>query len=410
MSNAKATLADPLNPVTDEFLSNPYPTFDEMRSTAPIFWSKKSKYWLVSDYEIGNEATKDLRFEKHLENWNQVNPITKMLPGPSHLIKARSSWMINENPPKHTHLRSLVNKAFSPKMIQQMQEKIQTCADRLIDNVVAAGKMEFIGEFAFLLPITVITQMLGVPSQDHEKFRVWSNILTQTVEPTAITDMRVLNASNHAHDELAKYLKPLVDERRKNPQSDLISALVTAEVDGAKLSEEDVIGNAMLMLVAGHETTVNLISNGLLALLQHPDQLKLLKEDPELIDSAIEEFLRYDSPVQTVRRLAGEDMEFHGEHLRKGDMLIIFLGACNRDPKAFENADKCDITRKENKHIAFSSGIHHCLGATLARVEGKIAINTLLRRLPNIRLKPEQKFVYKRPFNLRGLKEMHVLF
>jgi hypothetical protein len=391
-------------------LSDPYPTFDQLRAAAPIFWSEKSKYWLVTSYEIGNEIVRDLRFEKRLERWNQINPIMKMLPGPAHLIKSRANWMINQNPPEHTHLRGLVNKAFSPKMVQQMHGSIQTVAERLIDNAVAKGGMEFISEFAFLVPITVICEMLGIPSADHEKFRQWSNAMTQTLEPGSITNPSVLHVSNHAGDELHDYLEPLVQERRKNPKADLITALVEAEIEGQKLEESEVIGNIMLLLVAGHETTVNLIGNGMFALCKHPDQLKLLKEHPEYIDGAVEEFLRYDSPVQTVRRLAHEDMEFHGQKLHKGDMVIVFLGACNRDPQFFAEPNTLDITRKENKHLSFSQGIHHCLGASLARLEGSIAISTVLKKVPDIRLAEGQKLEHKHPFNLRGLKEMHVLF
>jgi pimeloyl-[acyl-carrier protein] synthase len=273
MKKGETALVDPLNPCTEEFLSDPYPTFDQLRAAAPIFWSEKSKYWLVTSYEIGNEIVRDLRFEKRLERWNQINPIMKMLPGPAHLIKSRANWMINQNPPEHTHLRGLVNKAFSPKMVQQMHGSIQTVAERLIDNAVAKGGMEFISEFAFLVPITVICEMLGIPSADHEKFRQWSNAMTQTLEPGSITNPSVLHVSNHAGDELHDYLEPLVQERRKNPKADLITALVEAEIEGQKLEESEVIGNIMLLLVAGHETTVNLIGNGMFALCKHPDQL-----------------------------------------------------------------------------------------------------------------------------------------
>ncbi|MBX9690460.1 MAG: cytochrome P450 [Candidatus Obscuribacterales bacterium] len=398
---------DPLNPVSDEFLENPYPKFAEMRAKSPIIWSKKGKYWLVSSYEIASEITKDLHFEKRLERWNQISPIARILPGPAKLIKNRQSWMLNQNPPEHTHLRSLVNKAFSPKMIKGMQAHIQSIADRLIDKVAASGKIEFISEYAFLLPITVIAEMLGIPSQDHDNFKEWSHAITQTVDPGYGRDL--LNKANDANDKLKNYLRPLLNERRRNPQEDLITALLFAEENGEKLSEEDVLGNIILMLVAGHETTVNLIGNGILALLRHPEQLKLLQNDPSLIESAVEECLRYDSPVQSVKRLASRDMEYRGQKLKKGDMLIVLLGACNRDPAVFKDPDNFDITRKENKHLAFSSGIHHCLGATLARIEGQIAINSILKRLPDLHL-VEQKLEHKRPFNLRGLKQIQLEF
>ncbi|CAM6002443.1 unnamed protein product [Sphagnum balticum] len=406
MTQHKETI-DPLHPVKDDFLENPYPIFDQMRSLSPIYWGSKSKQWLVTGYDLAAEITKDLRFEKRLERWNQLNPITKMLPGPAHLIRTRQHWMLNENPPEHTQLRSLVNKAFSPRMVQQMKQHIQDIANDLTDKHKAAGKMEFIADFAFLLPITVIAEMLGIPMQDHAKFREWSHHVTETAED-ALNPV-LLHRGNKAHDELVDYLKPLVDERRKAPKDDLISALINAEENGVSLDETALLGQIVLMLVAGHETTVNLIGNGLLALLKHPDQFQLLKDDPTLIDSTVEECLRFDSPVQTVKRLAGADMEFHGNKIRKGDMLVLFLGACNRDPAIFKDPHSFNISRKENKHLAFSSGIHHCLGASLARLEGQIALRTIIEKLPQIKLSG-QELVHKRPFNLRGVRELHVTF
>ncbi len=405
MPNKK--LEDPTNPISDEFMCDPYPSYDELRSNAPIFWSEKGKYWIVTSYDIANQITKDLRFGKRLERWNHLNPLAKVLPGPAKLIRSRKNWMLNANPPEHTHLRSLVNKAFTPKMIEQMRAHIQQIADRLIDGVLPAGKMEFIGQFAFPIPITVIAEMLGIPSADHSKFRELSNTLTQTLEPGY--SMEVLNQAVKAHDELTSYLEPVVDERRKSPGTDLISALLLAEENGETLSAEDIIGNVILMLVAGHETTVNLIGNGMLALLKHSDQMELLKGKPELIESAVEECLRYDSPVQTVKRIVEDNMEYHGQKMKKGDMVILFLGACNRDPDAFSDANRFDITRTPNKHLSFSAGIHHCLGAFLARVEGQIALSTILKRIPDIRM-AEQKLEYKHPYNLRGVKELHLVY
>ena len=407
MTKTGTELVDPLHPVTTAFLNNPYPIYAALRSEAPIFYCKKGKYWVVTSYQLANEITKDLRFGKRLERWKHISPIARILPGTAHLIKTRANWMLNENPPTHTHLRSLVNKAFSPKIIQQMREHVQRIADRFIDKALPNGKMEFISEFAFLLPITVIAEMLGIPGEDHEKFKDWSHEMTQTLEPGY--SISTLNKANKANDDLMNYFKPLVEERRKNPKSDLISALVMAEENGDSLSEADILGNLVLMLVAGHETTVNLIGNGLLWLLKSPEQLALLRANPENMETAVEEMLRYDSPVQTVKRIIEEDMEYHGKQLKKGDMVVIYIGACNRDPAIFPDPDRFDITRKENKHLAFSSGIHHCLGASLARMEGQIAISTMLNRLPNLRL-AEQEFEYKRPFNLRGVKEMHLLF
>lgn len=222
-------------------------------------------------------------------------------------------------------------------------------------------------------------------------------------------DLGRINRANEANKELIEYLRPLVQERRKNPRNDLISALVEAEEQGSKLTEEELLANCVLLLVAGHETTVNLIGNGVLALLKNPDQLELLKKEPDLIQSAVEEFLRYESPIQLVRRVAAEDMELGGQKIGKDDMLVVLLGACNRDTEVFPNPDTLDIRRSPNKHIAFSEGIHFCLGASLARLEGQIAISTLFKELPDIHLATE-KLEFKHPFALRGLKEMPVRF
>ncbi len=401
-------IADPLKPLNEDFLADPYPSYRKMREAGPICWSEASKSWYLTSYELISEITKDLRFEKRIERWKEINPITRILPGPAHLIKSRKNWMLNENPPRHTELRSLVNRAFSPKMVMEMREHIQEIADKLIDSFISAGKVEFISEFAFLLPVTVIAEMLGVPASDHAKFRQWSCDMSQTLEGTF--DRATLQKSNKANDDLIDYLRPLLAQRKQQPKNDLISALILAEENGVKLTDEDILGNVVLILLAGHETTVNLIGNGIFLLLKHPFELEKLKKNPELIDQAVEEILRFDSPVQTVRRLAGQDMSFHGQELKKGELLVLFLGAANRDPEIFAEPDNFDISRSPNKHLSFSSGIHHCLGASLARLEAKIAISTILSRLPNLRLAGNQSFAHKRPFELRGYKELYLEF
>lgn len=405
MPSQTSTLVDPLNPLTPEFLENPYPTYHKMRDEAPVAWSEKSKYWMCTRYEDIRAMLGDMAYEKQLQRWKQVNPLLKMVPEVSALMKSRAVWMLNMNPPDHTRMRGLVNRAFTPTMVKGMRPHIESIANGLIDSLEGKNEFDFVSEFAFQLPVTVIAEMLGVPKEDREKFKHWSNTLTDTLEPSPNLDH--LKKANKANEELYEYLRPLVQDRRREPKNDLISALVAAEEDGKKLTEEELLANCILILVAGHETTVNLIGNSVRMLLQHPDQLALLKRNPELVPGAIGETLRFESPVQTTRRLAGEDMELAGQKIKEGDMMLLFMGAANRDPLQFPDPDKFDITRDTKKHLSYGHGIHHCLGSSLADTEGQVALETLLKRMPDMKVLP-QKIEMRNTFALRGVKSLMV--
>jgi len=407
MAKSSATLEDPVLHASQEFINNPYPTFERFRNEAPVFWSDKGKYWLVSKYADIQNILRDLHYEKGLQNSNMLNPVVKMLPPVKEAIKSRSTWMLNQNPPDHTRLRSLVNRAFTPTMVNSMRGHIEDIANRLLDDVAQKGEMDIVQDFAFPLPVTVIAEMLGVPPEDRQIIKGFSKRLTDGLEPGF--DVGRITRANSAVQEFEDYLRPLVEERRKHAQNDLISALVAAEEQGDKLTLDELLGNCVLMLVAGHETTVNLIGNSVLALLNHPDQMELLKAQPELCVTAVNEFLRYESPVQTVRRMAAQELELHGQKIKTGDTLLLLLGSANRDPDHYQNADKLDITRADNRHLAFGTGIHHCLGSSLAEVEGQIAITTLLKRFPNLEMK-STNVEFKFPFALRGPKELLVSF
>ncbi len=408
MPNQSTVLGDPLNPLTEEFLNNPYPQFARLRTEEPIYWSDKNKYWIISKYADVQAILRDLHYEKGLQNANRINPLVKMLPPVQELMASRKGWMLNQNPPDHTRLRSLVNKAFTPSMVNSMREHIQKIANELLDAMECKDEMDLVEDYAFPLPVTVISEMLGVPAKDREQIKLWSRPLIDALEPSM--DLGRLSRANEAEREMKEYLRPIVEERRKQGQNDLISALVAAEEEGSKLSMDELLGNCVLLLIAGHETTVNLIGNSAHNLLLYPDQLELLKSKPELIVNAVFESLRYESPVQTVRRLAAQELELRGKKLKVHDTLILLLGSANRDEEQFENADQFDIIRSNaNKHLAFGGGIHHCLGSSLAEVEGQIAISTLLQRMPNLKLKREI-IEFKRPFALRGPKELLVGF
>jgi len=404
MSRA-ATISDPLNPETQEFVNNPYPLFDRLRTESPVWWSTKSKYWIVSRYAEARAILRDLDYEKGFSRFKQGPAIANLFPQVRAIKKAAKSWMLQMDPPDHTRIRSLVNKAFTPKIVHEMLLDIEAIANSLIDDVLAKGEMELMQDFAFPLPVMVISDILGVPRSDRDKFKHWSDGLVGALNPRR--EFIKVTRAGSAVEELNQYLIPLVEERRKNPKNDLISLLVQAEESGNKLTREEVLSNCILLLVAGHETTVNLIGNTVLNLLRYPEQLDLLKKQPELTESAIEEVLRFESPVQAVRRMPSDDLELAGTKLKKDDMIMIFLGSANRDPEQFPNADKFDITRKENKHLAFSEGIHYCLGASLARTEGQIALRQLFNRLPNLKLATD-KVEFKMPFALRGPRNLPV--
>jgi cytochrome P450 len=318
----------------------------------------------------------------------------------------RNKNMLRSDPPEHTRLRSLADEAFKPKYIRQLRGHIEEIANDLIDKVQAKGKMEFVSEFAFPLPITVISEMLGVPEKDHAQFRQWSSDLISsgalsTENPHFSTDLI----------RFVRYVRKLIADHRKNPRPDVVTQLIEAEKNGEKLSGGELVSTIILLLIAGHETTVNLIGNGMLALLQNPDELDKLKENPELIKPAIEELLRYVNPVQLVNRYASEDLDIGGQHIPKGAHLQLLLASANHDPAYAPDPERLDWTRKGAQHVAFGQGPHYCIGAPLARLEGEIAFTTLLKRLPNIRLAvPIDKLRWRQVIELRGLVELLVAF
>ena len=315
--------------------------------------------------------------------------------------------LLNIDPPDHTRLRALVSKAFTPRMIEGLQPRIQELADNLLDQVQSRGHMDLIEDYAFLMPIAVISEMLGVPYADREKFRTWSNAVTNLSD-----NPQDFQKSRDAIAGFFYYISALVEEKRRTPQDDLVSAMVQAEVDGQKLSNDDLYSMIVLLLIAGHETTVNLIGNGMLALMQHPDQLSKLQQNPELLKPAIEEILRYNGPVEwSTARWVLEDVTLGGKLLHRGEQIFVVLNAADRDPNQFNDPEGFDILRERNAHLAFGHGIHYCLGAPLARLEGQIAIGTLLRRMPNIQLAASPDILTWRPsMIIRGLTSLPVTF
>ena len=313
------------------------------------------------------------------------------------------------DPPDHTRLRGLVSRAFTPRVVEELRPRILELVDELLDAAAEKGSIEIIEDLAYPLPVDVICELLGVPSEDHVQFREWSRETARSLDPEEVLPPEVREKRVKTMEAFSQYFQDLIAERRKHPGQGLIDGLIATEEAGDKLSEEELLSTCILLLVAGHETTVNLIGNGMLALLRHPDQLELLRNDPSLTTGAVEELLRYDPPVQLTGRTALEDMEVGGATIKKGRQSVLLLAAANRDPERFENPDTLDITRADNRHLAFGFGIHACLGAPLARLEGEIAFRRLCDRFEGLQLitdAPE----YKENIVLRGLASLPVSF
>jgi cytochrome P450 len=323
------------------------------------------------------------------------------------VFRSMSHWMLQQDPPDHTRLRGLVVKAFTARRIEDMRSRIQQIVDETLDRVITLGKMDLIEDYAFRLPVTIICDMLGIPEDNRELFYKGSRDGGRILDPVPLTPKEI-EAGNTANMMAAMYFHQLFELRRKQPGDDLITQLLQAEEDGQKLTNEELTANIILLFGAGHETTVNLIGNGLLALHRNPDQLALLKTTPGLITNAIEEFLRYDSSVQLTGRVALEDIEeLGGKRISKGEAVLCLLGSANHDIAVYpDHPERLDITRPNVKPLSFGGGIHFCLGAQLARIEAEIAIATLLRRIPDLRLDDVENPEWRPTFVLRGLKRL----
>jgi cytochrome P450 len=390
------------------FKADPFPTYARMRQEAPVHGHVAPDgrtIWYITRYEDVTAVLKDPRFIK--------NPHPgRSQPGGPGSYRAINENMLFADPPDHTRLRALVNQAFTPRRVEALAPRIQTITDDLLDAAAQQPEIDLIADLGLPLPVHVICELLGIPRQDREQVSDWSQAI---ISPGS----RGLNYSARKRKvrHFVTYLRDLFADRQARPQDDLTTALVQAEEAGDRLNEAELSSMVALLLVTGHETTVNLIGNGALALLQHPDQLALLRADPTLWDSAIEELLRYDGPVETsTSRWAGEDILFQGQLIRKGDLVRVVLASANRDTAVFSlaqretNPDQLDITRPDNKHLAFGLGIHYCLGAPLARLEGKIALGTLFARFPNLRLaRPTDQLEWRAGVLFRGLKRLPVI-
>jgi cytochrome P450 len=385
-------------------LADPYPYYARLRALDPVHWAEQIGGWVLTRYAdvITVLRSPDVSSERATAARQRVGPEFRALD------EVRSHSMLNTDAPRHTRLRLLVNKAFTPHTVERLAPFIRSFVDKALAAAQAHGRMDVMAELAFPLPATVIAEMLGVPPEDRNRFKKWSDDTTAVlgnVESNLSPDL--LRKSVAAMGDLLAYFRGIIARRRAEPRDDLLSALVKAQEEGDRLSDDELLANCVLLLNAGHETTTNLIGNGTLALLRHPDQLRRLRDDPSLIPSAVEELLRYDSPVQFTNRILKADLELGGKVLRAGQMVLLLLGSANRDPAQFPEPDRLDVGRPDNKHVAFGLGLHFCLGAPLARLEGRLVFEALLRRTPDIRLDgPPPR--YRQNFNLRGLESLQV--
>jgi hypothetical protein len=398
MSDA-ATAAPPVfNPLSPDFIRDPYPHFHRLRAFDPLWRSPFGR--IATRHKDVSLVLRDKRFGKDFMGRARRNYGAAAETEP--VLRVMRLAMLTQDPPDHTRLRGLVVKAFTARRIDEMRPHIQAIVDAAIDRVEADGHMDVIADLAFRLPVTVICGMLGIPDDHVERFMTGARMAGRSIEPVPMSRAE-LDAANAGQAALREYFLQLFELRRREPGPDLTTQLIQAEENGSQLTPDELIANILLLFVAGHETTVNLIGNGLLALYRNPDQLQKLRDEPGLMPNAIEEFLRYDSSVQVTYRVAFEDMDLNGAPIARDEAVMCLLGAANRDPEAYDAPDTLDIARQKINPLSFGGGIHHCLGAQLARIEAEVALATLLRRLPGLRLDDADNPQWRPSFVLRGL-------
>ncbi|NEY21224.1 cytochrome P450 [Bacillus ginsengihumi] len=373
---------------------NPFPIYEEFRKHSPVRYDQERNCWDIFLYEDVDYVL------KHYELFSSEQ---------QRLI--RRDNMLRMDPPRHKQLRDLVNKGFTPRAIKELAPRIQEITEQLISNVLDQGEMKMIDDMAMPLPVIVIADLLGVPAEDREKFKVWSDILVKGVEdPQPEVYEAVKREQEDVHQQLKEYLSYILERRRFHPQDDIISSLLSAEIDGNKLTETEILDFSILLLAAGNETTTNLITNGVRLMTEIPDIQRQAKSDLSLIPSMVEEVLRYYSPVQAPSRIAKQDIELQGESIKKGDIVVAWVGSANRDEAKFPAANTFQIDRKPNQHLSFGKGIHFCLGAPLARLEAQIAFEKMFTHFTNIRLKEAAQIKRTPAPQMFGVVEFPITF
>ena len=383
---------------------DPFPVYAWLRDSDPVHWSSSFNGWVVTRFvdviEIFNRPGRFAsdRFRKIDERYASQRPAVKAVG------EVLAQWLVFRDPPDHDRLRALLQKSFTPRTLEEGRDAIQATVDALLDRVAARGKMDFIRDVAFPLPATVIATLLGVPTGDIEPIKQWSDRLAAYLGGS-VDERDNFSEASEGVSHLVDYFRSLLREREHQTSDDLMSAMLRAEHDGDRLTRDEVVANCVLLLFAGHETTTNLLGNGLFHLLRHPEQTARLRADPRLVAGAVEECLRYDGPVPATIKIATEDLEWHGRNIRRGDMVIPFMASANRDPRQFVDPDVFDVGRAADRHVAFAWGLHFCLGAWLARLEARLVFETVLARLPDLTL-VNQAPRWKPMLFLRGLEAL----
>lgn len=423
-----------LNLQQKEIRSNPYPFYEQLRNQDPVHWDKELGFWVLTQYSDIDALYTDERFSRAqglMRGFRRLSETEQQIAEP--VYQSFSKTVFYADPPYHTHLRGLMNHAFTPRRVERLRPYIQKIVDELLDAAQVQTEVEVIHNLAYPLPVMVIAELLGLPASDRSQFKKWSDDLFAILGTVRHKSTNLLERAARSLDEMTDYVRDLSHKRRETPQDDLLTALLSVtESDGPAcphphsssslhptgelirekeaspaLTEDELVANINILLSTGHETTTHLIGNGLFALLQHRDQLEKLQTRPTLLASAIDEMLRYDNPVQITYRSALEDANIKGKSIRKGDLMNSIIGSANRDPQRFSNPDSFEITRNEGRHLGFGMGIHFCIGAPLVRLEAEIAFETILRRFPRINLASETLEWQEHPI-FRGLKSLPV--
>lgn len=426
-----------LNLQRDEIRANPYPFYEQLRNQDPVHWDEQMGFWVLTRYADIDSLYTDERFSRAqglMRGFQRLSESERHIVEP--VYDSFSQTVFYADPPYHTHLRGLMNHAFTPRRVERLRSYIQKTVNELFDSVQNNAEVDMIHDLAYPLPVMVIAELLGLPASDRARFKKWSDDLFAILGTVREKPAHLLERAAQSLNEMTDYVKDLSRKRRASPRDDLLTALLSVTEDdslacprphgpsashatealvpeleahaASTLTEEELVSNINILLSTGHETTTHLIGNGLLALLQHRDQRERLQERPALLAAAIEEMLRYDSPVQITYRSALKDADIRGKLIRKGDLVNSILGSANRDPDRFSHPDRFDITRNEGRHLGFGIGIHFCIGAPLVRLEAEVVFETILRRFPNISLATETLEWQEHPV-FRGLKSLPVV-
>lgn len=391
-----------LNPFDEGLRADPYPALREIQERDPVHWSEIARGWFITRYDDVVSLLRDPRISAD----RTPSTIDAVWRRGSETQAWLEHSLLGLDPPDHTRLRNLVNRAFTPRVVEQMRGHIEALADEILDEVEPRGHMDAIADFARPLPIRVIAELLGAPREDHERFARWADAMAGALD--IAFEKSTIEAADRAIVEMKEYFRTLLEDRRQEPREDLLTALVRAEDQGDQLTQDELYSFCIILLAAGHETSVHMIGNGLLALLRNPDQAARLAADPALAESAVEELLRFDPPPQATTRRALEAFELRGKRIRAGDVLVLSFAAANRDPDRFDDPDRLDITRSDNRHLTFGQGPHYCIGAPLARMEGEIAFTRVLQRFPGLREQSHNPPVRRDAGTVRGLVSLPV--